>query len=165
MLRRFWQNQRLAFWHLRTLLVECLSEQTFVVDNGRHYPLSFDVEILKQACPDLDGFKTDFVIDGYRRECASAVVDHINNNDLKQEIYNKSPSPPPPTKPVEVANQKTNNKSNAKEPPPTRDLELEVKVVLDCFDGLDGLCETCPQCRGGNISGTREQSTTRSSCC
>ncbi|XP_073835844.1 activating signal cointegrator 1 complex subunit 2-like [Musca autumnalis] len=69
-------------------MTECLSEQTFVVDNERHYPLSFDVEILKQACQDLDGFKTDFVIDGYRRKCASAVVDHINNNDLKQEIYN-----------------------------------------------------------------------------
>ncbi|XP_073828498.1 activating signal cointegrator 1 complex subunit 2-like [Musca autumnalis] len=119
------------------LMTECLSEQTFVVDYERHYPLSFDVEILKQACPDLDGFKTDFVVDGYRRECASAVVDHINNNDLKQEIYNESPSPPPVTKPVEVANQKTNSKSNAKDAPPaTRDLELEVTVVLDCLPHL-----------------------------
>lgn len=35
------------------LMTECLSEQTFVVDYERHYSLYLDMEILKQACPDM----------------------------------------------------------------------------------------------------------------
>ncbi|XP_005189372.3 activating signal cointegrator 1 complex subunit 2 [Musca domestica] len=118
------------------LMTECLSEQTFVVDYERHYPMSMDMDILKQACPDLDSFKADFVVDGYRRECASAAVDHINNNDLKQEIYNESPSPTLPT-PVETTNNTPNENSNPTEASAAnRDLELEVTVVLDCLPHL-----------------------------
>ncbi|XP_061392484.1 activating signal cointegrator 1 complex subunit 2-like [Musca vetustissima] len=120
------------------LMTECLSEQTFVVDYERHYPLSFDVDILKQACPDVDSFKADFVVDGYRRECASAAVDNINNNNIKEEIYNESPSPTLPNSSEEAANNLTpKDNGNSNETSATnRDLELEVTVVLDCLPHL-----------------------------
>lgn len=35
------------------LLTECLSEQTFVNDYGRLYPVELDVDILKQSCKNL----------------------------------------------------------------------------------------------------------------
>ncbi|XP_075146407.1 activating signal cointegrator 1 complex subunit 2 [Haematobia irritans] len=117
------------------LMTECLSEQTFVVDYERHYSLAMDMDILKEVCPDLDNFKADFVVDGYRTECAAAAVDIGISKDMQNSISNC------------ISNSPTDSESRNSVPDSTkilnkpiekqqRDIELEVTMVLDCMPHL-----------------------------
>ncbi|XP_053682700.1 activating signal cointegrator 1 complex subunit 2 [Sabethes cyaneus] len=47
------------------ILTECLSDPIFVKDYQRHYSVERDLDILKQACRNLDTFKMKFVQDAY----------------------------------------------------------------------------------------------------
>lgn len=47
-----------------TVLTESLSDRTFIQDYQKFYPIENDLEILRQACPELDDFKMNFVLQG-----------------------------------------------------------------------------------------------------
>lgn len=47
-----------------TVLTESLSDRTFIQDYQKFYPIESDLEILRQACPELDDFKMNFVLQG-----------------------------------------------------------------------------------------------------
>lgn len=82
-----------------------------------------------------DNFKADFVVDGYRTECAAAAVDLTPATDSQPHITNGIPPRP-------RENDSINNVpevAKALEAPankPQRDLELEVTIVLDCMPHL-----------------------------
>lgn len=79
-----------------------------------------------------DTFKSDFIVDGYQRECAAAVV----SVDMQQDEYNQLQT----IQTVEVLPSRNSpDNSNELEAPattPARDLELEVTIVLDCLPHL-----------------------------
>ncbi|XP_058445468.1 activating signal cointegrator 1 complex subunit 2 [Malaya genurostris] len=47
------------------ILTECLSDPVFVKDYQRHYPVERDLDVIKQACRNVDTFKLDFVQQAY----------------------------------------------------------------------------------------------------
>lgn len=70
------------------IMTECLADRLFVIDYQREFPIELDVDILKQACKDLDDFKTDFVAKGYKDEADSEAlhtIEAIENLKLASE--------------------------------------------------------------------------------
>lgn len=63
------------------ILTECLADRTFVIDYQKLYPVEDDIEILNQACKDLDSFKADFVLKAYTSEGESYLKEMIEEND------------------------------------------------------------------------------------
>ncbi|KAG4072901.1 hypothetical protein HA402_006581 [Bradysia odoriphaga] len=47
------------------ILQEALSDQIFIIDYQRLHPVASDIEILQQACPELDMFKVDYILNAY----------------------------------------------------------------------------------------------------
>ncbi|KNC23734.1 hypothetical protein FF38_01210 [Lucilia cuprina] len=118
------------------LLTECLSEQTFVIDYERHFSVALDMEILKQACEDLDTFKANFVVQGYQKEAETAAKETINNIQnliANQELLNSNDAINQAKSKVE---EKVDDPINKPKPSSERDLELEVTMVLDCLPHL-----------------------------
>ncbi|XP_053949025.1 activating signal cointegrator 1 complex subunit 2 [Anastrepha ludens] len=110
------------------LLTECLSEQIFVNDYGRLYPVELDVDILKQACKELDDYKASFIVQGYKQE-SKPTGKKINSRTNKAQNSGKSHKKNSP------ANSNSNvttatNLSNE------RDIDLEVTSVLDVLPHL-----------------------------
>uniref|UniRef100_A0A1B0B9S7 CUE domain-containing protein n=1 Tax=Glossina palpalis gambiensis TaxID=67801 RepID=A0A1B0B9S7_9MUSC len=117
------------------ILTECLSEQAFVVDYERHYPIALDVEILKQACNELDSFKITFLIEGYQRERNVEAFKSNQRTNVEQSKDNGHV--------LNVENKSAEIYLNGKTSVPTvsnpvqqRDIESEVAMVLDCFPDL-----------------------------
>uniref|UniRef100_A0A7G3AAY2 Putative activating signal cointegrator 1 complex subunit 2-like protein n=1 Tax=Lutzomyia longipalpis TaxID=7200 RepID=A0A7G3AAY2_LUTLO len=50
---------------LLSIFTLTLSENTFVTDYQRHYPIENDIEVLRQACPKMDTFKADFILQAF----------------------------------------------------------------------------------------------------
>ncbi|KAJ6639104.1 putative cytochrome P450 6d4, partial [Pseudolycoriella hygida] len=50
---------------LLAILQEALSDQIFLTDYQRLHPVVNDIEILQQACPQLDMFKVDYILNAY----------------------------------------------------------------------------------------------------
>ncbi|XP_017485914.1 PREDICTED: activating signal cointegrator 1 complex subunit 2-like [Rhagoletis zephyria] len=112
------------------LLTECLSEQNFVNDYGRLYPVELDVDILKQACKNLDGFKASFIVQGYQQESRPSA------QKPNSKMNKKAPSS---TKSNNKNEQQANRVSNATTTTtgtPERDIDLEVTSVLDVLPHL-----------------------------
>ncbi|XP_055911552.1 activating signal cointegrator 1 complex subunit 2 [Eupeodes corollae] len=61
------------------IMTECLSDRAFVIDYQPEYPIELDIDILKQACKDLDTFKTDFIAKGYKDEADSETLGTIES--------------------------------------------------------------------------------------
>ncbi|XP_055844123.1 activating signal cointegrator 1 complex subunit 2 [Episyrphus balteatus] len=142
------------------IMTECLSDRVFVIDYQREYPIELDVDILKQACKDLDEFKTDFVAKGYKDEADSEALGTIESiKSLQLDAYEnqpysskpnleKRPQPegaaaaqinydddkPSTSKAVKLFANTANQTNN--EPPKTRDIDLEVVSVLDVLPYL-----------------------------
>uniref|UniRef100_A0A1B0GQR2 Uncharacterized protein n=1 Tax=Phlebotomus papatasi TaxID=29031 RepID=A0A1B0GQR2_PHLPP len=50
---------------LLSIFTLCLSDNIFVIDYQKLYPVENDIEILRQACPKMDTFKADFIIQAF----------------------------------------------------------------------------------------------------
>ncbi|XP_055522359.1 activating signal cointegrator 1 complex subunit 2 [Wyeomyia smithii] len=61
---------------LLCILTECLSDAIFVRDYQLRYPVERDIDILKQACRNVDTFKMDFVQNAY---CADEAENGLTN--------------------------------------------------------------------------------------
>lgn len=116
--------------HLIGLLTECLSEQTFVNDYGRLYPVELDVDILKQSCKNLDGFKASFIVQGYQQESKPSMEKNSSKLNKKAKNSGKLNS-----KNNQTSNKDTNITSSAAVAQ-ERDIDLEVTSVLDVLPHL-----------------------------
>ncbi|XP_037936371.1 activating signal cointegrator 1 complex subunit 2 [Teleopsis dalmanni] len=122
------------------LLTECLAEQMFVVDYQREYPVELDVDILKQACKDLDDFKASFVVKGYKKEAESSSIPTIGTNATYAQIQNTvSDNNYDASKNLSLNQKVTESVQNVKNVEKTvaRDIDLEVTAVLDVLPDLD----------------------------
>ncbi|XP_067641760.1 activating signal cointegrator 1 complex subunit 2 [Eurosta solidaginis] len=120
------------------LLTECLSEQIFVNDYGRIYPVELDVDILKQVCKKLDDFKASFIVQGYQPEVPTNLqkANHTKSNKKTQNVTKSNKK----TKQVR-SNCNTNVITNStptttKEETAKRDIDLEVTAVLEVLPHL-----------------------------
>lgn len=58
------------------VLTQCLSDPVFVKDYQRHYSVERDLDIVKQACRNVDSFKLNFVQNAY---CAEETENGLTN--------------------------------------------------------------------------------------
>lgn len=142
------------------IMTECLADRGFVIDYQREYPIELDVDILKQACKDLDDFKTDFVTKGYKDESDAEVLGTIGSiaslqleppqiaPSTSKSRISKRPQPegaaapqidydsdkPSTSKAFNSQTNSANSKNNKQ--PKSRDIDLEVTNVLDVLPHL-----------------------------
>ncbi|XP_004535103.1 activating signal cointegrator 1 complex subunit 2 [Ceratitis capitata] len=112
------------------LLTECLSEQVFVNDYGRLYPVELDVDILNQICNNLDGFKASFIVQGYKQESKSSVPKSNTKTNKKSQNSGKS------NKKKLQSSANDENVASISNVTPGRDIDLEVTSVLDVLPHL-----------------------------
>ncbi|XP_055389936.1 activating signal cointegrator 1 complex subunit 2 [Condylostylus longicornis] len=108
-------------------LTECLADRTFVIDFQTYFPIEQDIDILKQACPNLDHFKVDFIFKAYTSEGEAFLLDMIKNDNQNSKILDKKSVSPEPSK--ISTNESTKQNHN-------RIFEEEILAVKEVFPDL-----------------------------
>uniref|UniRef100_A0A1A9W402 CUE domain-containing protein n=1 Tax=Glossina brevipalpis TaxID=37001 RepID=A0A1A9W402_9MUSC len=116
-----------------TVLTESLAEQAFVADYERQYPIVLDVEILKQACNELDSYKINFLIDGYQREKNVKTFKSKQEANVEQSTSNGQDLNIGSERPALNGETKITTITNSVE---RRDVESEIDMVSDCLPDL-----------------------------